>query len=109
MKKKPDTTSTGLNGNCSCEQSLAEKDVNFHENSPPDVEESKISSDISLLIPAKQAAAILSVSPNIVYQLCRSHNSGFPSFRVGSKYLVSKTGLEQWIAEQLACKSEVEL
>lgn len=109
MKKKPDTASTGPNGNCNCEQSLAEKKVNFHENSPPDVEESKMSGDISLLISAKEAAAILSVSLNIVYQLCRSHNSGFPSFRVGSKYLVSKTGLEQWIAERLACKSEVEL
>lgn len=68
-----------------------------------------MSSDVSLTISARKAAAILGVSPNVVYQLCRSHNSGFPSFRVGNKYLVSKSGLEQWIAEQFAGKTEVEL
>lgn len=68
-----------------------------------------MSSTISDLIPAKAAAQILGVSPPVVYQLCKCRSTYFPAFRVGNKYLVSKSGLEHWIAEQLTDRTEVEL
>lgn len=64
---------------------------------------------ISDLIPAKEAALILGVSTPVVYQLCKCRSTYFPAFRVGNKYLVSKSGLDQWIADQLTDRTEIEL
>ena len=68
-----------------------------------------MSSNFSDLIPAREAAQILGVSHPMIYQLCKCRSTYFPAFRVGNKYLISKSGLERWIAEQLADRTEVEL
>ena len=45
-----------------------------------------------------EAAKLLGVSPKLVYNLC--HAEGFPAFRVGSRTVVSRVGLERWVEEQ---------
>ena len=45
-----------------------------------------------------EAAKLLGVSPKLVYNLC--HAEGFPAFRVGSRTVVSRAGLERWVQEQ---------
>ena len=42
-----------------------------------------------------EAAKLLGVSPKLVYNLC--HAEGFPAFRVGSRTVVSRVGLERWV------------
>ena len=46
----------------------------------------------------KEAAAVLGISPAKMYELVRS--AGFPSLKLGKRLLVSRRGLENWIAER---------
>lgn len=45
-----------------------------------------------------EAAEMLGVSLPTAYTL--SHSQGFPSFTIGRKLLISKDGLQRWIAEK---------
>ena len=45
-----------------------------------------------------EAAQLLSVSRPLVYEL--TGRADFPSFKVGSKVLVSTEGLREWVREQ---------
>ena len=45
-----------------------------------------------------EAAALLGVSRPTVYQLL--NREGFPSFRIGTRRLISRSGLERWVQEQ---------
>lgn len=51
--------------------------------------------DNQLTVSVDEAAALLGVSRPTVYQLIRT--PGFPSFRVGSRRLISRAGLAEWI------------
>ena len=45
-----------------------------------------------------EAAELLGLSRPTVYQLMRQE--GFPAFRVGTRRLISRAGLERWVQEQ---------
>ena len=47
-----------------------------------------------------ETAAALGVSRPTVYQLMRQ--DGFPAFRVGTRWLISREGLARWVAAQAA-------
>lgn len=47
---------------------------------------------------APEVAAYLGISRSGAYNLMRT--CGFPSFRVGSRMLVTRTAFEQWIERQ---------
>lgn len=51
-----------------------------------------------LALSVTEAAELLGLAPKTVYNLV--HADGFPVFRVGSKYVVSRKGLEQWVQQQ---------
>lgn len=55
-------------------------------------------SDIKIMVPAKEAAAMMNVSMPTFYQLAAS--DGFPAIRVGKKILVSVDGLKDWARER---------
>lgn len=50
-----------------------------------------------IMVPAKEAAAMLNVSMPTFYQLAAS--DGFPTVRMGKKILVSVEGLKDWVKE----------
>ncbi len=47
-----------------------------------------------------EAAELLGVSRPTVYQLLNRED--FPSFRIGTRRLISRSGLEAWVAAQAA-------
>lgn len=51
-----------------------------------------------LAVSAAEAARLLGVSRPTLYQLL--NQSDFPSFRVGSRVLISVAGLQEWIDRQ---------
>ena len=51
-----------------------------------------------LTLTVAEAATMLGVSLPTAYALV--HSAGFPAFTIGRRLLVSKQGLEHWIAEQ---------
>ena len=48
----------------------------------------------------KEASQALGINLNTMYELVRQ--SGFPSFKIGSKFFVSVKGLEEWVSKQAA-------
>ena len=46
-----------------------------------------------------EAAAVLGVSRPTMYQLIRRED--FPSFRIGSRVVISRAGLEEWVLAQV--------
>lgn len=54
---------------------------------------------LALSIP--EAAELLSISDTMMRQLARTE--GFPSFKMGTRLLISAKGLEEWIEQQ--CKN----
>lgn len=57
----------------------------------------------SLTLSVPQAAALLGVSVRTAYNLVRQ--KGFPAFRISeNRIVVSRAGLEQWVAEQSSGK-----
>ena len=51
-----------------------------------------------MAVSAAEAARLLGVSRPTMYQIM--DRADFPSFRVGSRVLVSVTGLQEWIDRQ---------
>lgn len=51
-----------------------------------------------ILVSAKEAAGMMSVSMPTFYQL--SAMDGFPSFRIGKKILVNVGDLKEWVSQQ---------
>lgn len=51
-----------------------------------------------LAVGTAEAARLLGVSRPTLYQLL--NRADFPSFRVGSRVLISVAGLQEWIARQ---------
>lgn len=47
-----------------------------------------------------EAAALLGVSRPTMYVLLKQ--KGFPSFKVGRRAVISRAGLEEWVAHQAA-------
>ena len=48
----------------------------------------------------KETAKELSVSPTAVYTHL-VHQPGFPAFRIGGRWVISRNGLMEWIAKQI--------
>lgn len=62
---------------------------------------------LALSIP--EAAELMSISDTAMRQLART--KGFPSFKMGTRLLVSAKGMEEWIEKQCqmdVCKYEEE-
>ena len=57
-----------------------------------------------LAVSAAEAARLLGVSRPTLYNLL--NQSGFPSFRVGNRVLVSVTGLQDWVDQQTKAVNE---
>ena len=55
--------------------------------------------DERLTITAKEAAAMLGVSMNTIYEL--SHREDFPSVRVGKRVLISRKRFIEWFDNQV--------
>lgn len=51
-----------------------------------------------IALSVSETARILGISRPTVYQLLR--RSDFPAFRIGSRWLVSRSGLEAWVKAQ---------
>lgn len=51
-----------------------------------------------LCLKPKEAAAMVGVSPPVMYELCR--RADFPTIRVGRAILIPVDGLRQWLADQ---------
>ncbi len=60
------------------------------------MEAQSISSRLTLTV--NEAASLLGVSLPTAYHLV--HREDFPTLRIGRKLLVSREGLERWIADQ---------
>ena len=52
-----------------------------------------------------ETAAVLGLSRPTVYRLVKS--DGFPAFRVGTRTLIPRAGLERWVQEQGDYRREV--
>ena len=51
-----------------------------------------------LVYSVKEAAEALGISPKIMYDLV--HQEGFPAFRRGGKWMISKTRLAAWVEQE---------
>ena len=58
-----------------------------------------------LALSVTEAAACLGVSRPTVYELLRRDD--FPSFRIGTRQLISRDGLAEWVKRQAANRAEV--
>lgn len=52
-----------------------------------------------LAISVPEAAKLLGISNNKMYELARSE--GFPAFTVGARVLISAKGLDEWVSKQI--------
>lgn len=57
-----------------------------------------------LALSVSEAAALLGVSRPTVYELL--NRDDFPSFRIGSRRVISRAGLERWVEAQAAQHGE---
>lgn len=58
-----------------------------------------------LALNVTEAAECLGISRPTMYELLRRED--FPSFRIGTRQLVSRDGLAEWVRKQAALRSEV--
>ncbi len=58
-----------------------------------------------LALNVTEAAACLGVSRPTMYELLRRDD--FPSFRIGTRQLISRDGLAEWVKRQAAKRTEV--
>lgn len=58
-----------------------------------------------IAISVKEAAALMGVSPPLVYELI--NRDDFPSFTVGKRRLISVAGLHKWIENQAQNQSSL--
>ncbi len=54
--------------------------------------------NVSLLVSVVEAAEMLSISRNLAYEMIRQGR--IPHVRLGRRVLVSRAGLEQWLARE---------
>jgi len=54
-----------------------------------------------------ETAAVLGVSRPVVYQLMK--RSDFPAFKVGKRTLIARSGLEEWVKNQVSAESDKNL
>ncbi|GHF75181.1 helix-turn-helix domain-containing protein [Deinococcus ficus] len=54
----------------------------------------------ALLLTVKQAAILLQIGKNRVYEMVETRE--MPSMRIGQKILIPRVALEQWVVERLA-------
>lgn len=59
---------------------------------------------MKLALSVTETAQALGVSRPTVYQLLR--RSDFPAFRIGNRWLISRSGLEAWIKTQAENQNE---
>lgn len=57
-----------------------------------------INSSSKIALTVQEAAEALSISPPTIYQLMRTED--FPAFKIGRRTLISRSGLEMWVAAQ---------
>ncbi len=60
--------------------------------------EFKFYDDLPLFLSAKLVAQTLGVSISSAYELM--HEDGFPSLRIGSRFVVPKEKFRQWVEQQ---------
>ncbi len=58
--------------------------------------------ELPLVLSVPEMAAVLGISRTVAYDLVRS--KGFPSIRIGTRLIVPKENLMEWIQEQLQKK-----
>lgn len=64
------------------------------------LKEIKLTDDNSKLsLTPKEAAEILGIGVNAIYSLLKDKD--FPSYKVGTKWLIYKQGLDEWIEKQI--------
>lgn len=58
--------------------------------------------ELPLVLSVPEMAAVLGISRTVAYDLARS--KGFPSIRIGTRLIIPKENLMEWIQEQLQKK-----
>lgn len=58
--------------------------------------------ELPLVLSVPEMAAVLGISRIVAYDLARS--KGFPSIRIGTRLIIPKENLMEWIQEQLQKK-----
>ena len=61
--------------------------------------------ELPMFLSAMDVAALLGISRSSAYELM--HEKGFPSVRIGSRFIVPKANLQTWIDEQIQKKNGV--
>ena len=56
--------------------------------------------DLPLFLNAEMVAKVLGVSISSAYELM--HEKGFPSVRIGKRFIVPRDDLKRWMEEQVA-------
>ena len=56
--------------------------------------------DLPLVLTPMDIAAVLGISRNTAYELI--HSAGFPVFRVGTQYRISRERFQAWLDSQAA-------
>ena len=56
--------------------------------------------DLPLFLNAEMVAKVLGVSISSAYELM--HEKGFPSVRIGKRFIVPRDDLKRWMKEQVA-------
>ena len=62
--------------------------------------ETKNYEDLPLFLNAEMVAKVLGVSISSAYELM--HEKGFPSVRIGKRFIVPRDDLKRWMDEQVA-------
>ena len=62
--------------------------------------ETKNYDDLPLFLNAEMVAKVLGVSISSAYELM--HEKGFPSVRIGKRFIVPREDLKRWMEEQVA-------
>ena len=65
----------------------------------------RIQNNERLALNVTEAAACLGISRPKMYELMRQ--SDFPSFQIGTRRLISRQGLAEWVERQAAQRAEV--
>jgi excisionase family DNA binding protein len=58
--------------------------------------------ELPLVLSVPEMAAVLGISRTVAYDLAR--RKGFPSIRIGTRLIIPKENLMEWIQEQLQKK-----
>lgn len=58
--------------------------------------------ELPIMLSVTEAANVLGISRTSAYELVKGND--FPSIKIGSRIVVPKDELQQWIQKQLGCK-----